>query len=270
MSKKRWFMGGAAAFFLIGIAAIAGVLSAQESDFISDFRDLIKVKSGDDTVVATIDGTDFKKRDVRLGSDIVLAVEPGISEDEAVRQSILSKVDDYVIRAEAERRGLMPTIAEAREYMEIHQEMCMGPDGAECREFMESMGFNPEDYWTSEDVIEAYRNDLTGIRVMGQLHQEWQAKVDEGLIPAEDDDIVTLKILDELRGDAEITWKDKRLGNLFEEAQAARTNELLPPPSTPVVPGNPNGPPGPVGNAGEGEIPGNPDGTPGPAGNINN
>ena len=248
MPRKRLLTSGALLLLLISAATISGLLSAQNSGFISNFRELIKVKSGDDTVVATVNGIEFTQREVRLGADIITSVDPTISQDDAIRQSILHKVDRHLTLSEVKRRSLMPTIAEARELMQAQKELCMGPLGAECREFIKRVGFSTEDIW--EQSIPGYQEDLGRMRLMEILHTEWQKKVDQGLIPAEEDHIVTLKILGNLRNNAQIVWKDDRLESLFEEAQTTRTNNLYPP-TEPVPPGPPHDTTNPAGNPNE-------------------
>ena len=76
-------------------------------------------------------------------------------------------INGHIVQAEVERRGLIPTEDEAREYMRPHKEACLGANGQECRDHLvERMGFDLDTYW-EEVALAEYREDLGGIR----LHQ---------------------------------------------------------------------------------------------------
>ena len=58
-------------------------------------------------------------------------------------------IDRFIRQAEIERRQLTATRREAEDYMRRQREICMGEHGAECREAVTHLGFDPNsaEYW---------------------------------------------------------------------------------------------------------------------------
>jgi hypothetical protein len=112
-----------------------------------------------------------------------------------------------------ERRGLIPTEDEAREYMRPHKEACLGANGQECRDHLERMDFDLDTYW-EEVALAEYQEDLGDIR----LHQAIFAEM--GLQDATNEELLvaTDAIEADLRDNATIVWHDAELERQYRQA----------------------------------------------------
>lgn len=126
-------------------------------------------------------------------------------------------VDRHIIAAEVERRELVPTEKEAEAFMLPHKEACMGENGQDCRDSIEQMGQTVDEYWAS--ALPDYREDLGNITLFNAVFEE-QGIADDAsnatLVAARD----TYQA--KLREQAEITWNDDELRQLYEDAKASR------------------------------------------------
>lgn len=200
-----------AAVLIAGFAA-TGCLVAQEGKF----SHIYSTQTGDAEVVAVVNGIEVTREQVRKTPAFLQENQPGLTEDEAIILSIVGQIDRYILLSEVQRRGLMPTVEEAREFMEPHKQACLGPQGADCRARTLEAGQNPDDeaYWNS--LLPKYREDLGIIRLVEAHFAEI------GLTPGkgtnEERVAARAAFVEELRTRAEIVWQDQRLANLYREA----------------------------------------------------
>lgn len=251
MQNKKWLIAWVLALALVGVLMLAGILSAQSN---LDFTGILEPQPGDADVVLTVEGIEATRKDLRMSPDFMRNFNPEIAEDEALKQTIVSKVNELVIQAEVQRLGLTPTLAEAREFMAPSKEWCQGPEGTECQELIRALGEDPQsdEYWNK--ALPTYRNDLGRLKLIDHLEAGWESDIASGVRTNES--VYTFEerelTLHELRGDADITWHDKRLEGLYEQALTL-VNEAIGVSETPVAPGTTvvPGPTGPVGSTGE-------------------
>jgi hypothetical protein len=173
-------------------------------------------KDGDAEVVATVQGLDVKRGDIRRGADFWITMDPSTTKDAAINKSIVVVIDGFVAEAEVKRRELTPTPEEIEEYMRPHRETCLA--SAECVAFIEGLGFDPDDdeYW--EDIgSPEYGRSLGEIKLFRAVIEE------NGLADADNDTLVALRstMISELRGEATIVWHDEDLEQAYNRALAS-------------------------------------------------
>ena len=105
-----------------GFATI-GYLIAQEGKY----SHIYSTQTGDAEVVAVVNGIEVTREQVRRTPAIVRENQPSLTENEAIILSIVGQIDHYILLSEVQRQGLMPTVEEAREFMEPHKQACLGP-----------------------------------------------------------------------------------------------------------------------------------------------
>ena len=139
-------------------------------------------------------------------------------------RTIIGQVDQLLVRAEVRRRGLMPSLGEAREFMSTEREWCLRPDsiGAECREALRAFGYDPQsdEYWEMA-LTDIYQYELGRLRLVDQLSEERRdfpirQRKANGYGYTHD------PLLEELRDNAAIEWRDQRLERLYEHALTGR------------------------------------------------
>jgi hypothetical protein len=195
----------AAVVLVAGFAAV-GYLMAQEGKY----SHISSAQTGDAEVVAVVNGIEVTRGQVRKTPAILRENQPNLTEHEAIILSIVGQIDRYVLLSEVQRRGLMPTDEEAREFMEPHKKACL--DNPACRDSITDQGESLEDYW--DRVAPYYREDL-GIT---RLHQALLTEV--GLPPEkgtsnERADALAREVA-RLRADANIKWQDQRLADFYD------------------------------------------------------
>ena len=234
MERKRQLLAILAAVGLITLAVTgliyAGVPSQNDSDNPRDITDelvdMVDPKDGDDTVLATINERNFTSRDARLGYELKLAENPSLIREEAIKASILHRVDEVLLASIAEQRGITGTEAEARVLMEREKAACRTNSEiqAMCRAYQERLGYNdPAIFW--EATVAGYLKDVTRMKVVKALYDDYR-QTREGAADNSDIPLLNLKILETERANATIIWKDTQMQRSYEEAQVARSNEL--------------------------------------------
>ena len=214
MTRKRVLLGTIALFAVVvpGLV-LAGSSMAQRHQ---SFAHILVQNPGDADVAAVIQGKDLTRGEVREAADLKQTVDPSLTRDEAVKAVIVFVVDNYIIEAEVESRGLVPTDDEARAFMRPHQQACAGQHGQECRDAIEQMGQTVDEYWA--DALPDYRDDLGSINLFNAVFDE-QGIADDAsnatLVSARD------AYKTALRDQAEITWYDEELRLLYEDAKAS-------------------------------------------------
>ena len=100
----------------------------------------------------------------------------------------MSVIDKFIEQAEVERRQLTPTREEAEDYMRRHRDVCLGEHGAECREAVALLRFDPNsnEYW--ENIgLPGYGKALREIKLFQAVIKE------KGLESASNDEILALQ-----------------------------------------------------------------------------
>lgn len=166
-------------------------------------------------VVATVQGLDVTRGDIRRGSDFWTTVDPTVTKDEAIDKSIVGVIDGFVIEAEVKRRQLTPTLEETKAYMTPHREACLASD--ECTSTLQRLGFDPnsDSYWEEVGIPE-YGKSLSEIRLFRAIIE------DRNMEEADDATLAALRgtMIVELRNGANIEWHDEDLERAYQEAAA--------------------------------------------------
>ena len=234
MERKRQLLAILTFVGLITLAVTgliyAGVPSQHDSDIPRDITDelvdMVDPKQGDDTVIATINGRNFTAKDARLGHELKLAENPSLTQEEAIRTSILHRVDEVLLASIAEQRNITGTEAEARTLMEREKAACRANPEIEamCREHQTRLGYDdPDTFW--EATVASYQRDVTRMKAVSALHDDYR-QTPEGAADDSDTPLLNLKLLETARADATIVWYDDQMEQLYEEAKVAKSNDL--------------------------------------------
>ena len=217
MTRKTIMLSAIAVLALVVVGvAVAGTTLAQRG---GQFADVHVAKEGDPEVVVTVQGRDVARGEIRKAADYWMAADDSLTKDAATQKIIVGIIDRHVAQAEIERRGLVPTREEAREYMQPHMEHCLAdtPQGDECRKHIEKLGFDPHDdgHWENVGVPE-YGKSLGDVRLHQTIFEEM------ALTDADSDARVTAldQIKVGLRDGAEIIWHDEELARQYQSALA--------------------------------------------------
>ena len=205
-------------FFLAAIIAIVfvvvavGTIMAQRD---STLKDALAEQEGDATVVATVNGLNVTKGDIRRYAEFWMNVDATLTRDAAVDKSIITVIDDFITESEVVRRGIAPTSEEISTYMAQFKEACQGDDGAECRTALESFGFDPSSdaYW-NDSARPQYGKALNEIKLFRAV------VVDAQMEDASNDDLIALRetTVKGLRESATITWHDESVRDVYQKA----------------------------------------------------
>ena len=178
-------------------------------------KDALEPIDGDTTVVATVQGKEATHGDIRRYAEFWMMMDGSMTRDAAVEKSIVVVIDEFIEQAEVERRQLSPTREEAEDYMRQHREACLGEHGAECREAIALLGFDPnsDEYWENIGLPE-YGKALGEIKLFGTLVAE------QGMEDASNDELIALRkaLWRELRENAVIVWHDEDLERMYQSA----------------------------------------------------
>ena len=144
MTRKRILLSVVALFgvAIVGVAVVGTSVAQRDQSF----AHVLVQNAGDDDVVAVVRGKDLTRGEVRQAADFKQTADPSLTPDAAVKSVIVFVVDDYIIEAEVESRGLVPTEDQARAFMRSHQEACAGEYGQDCRDAIEQMGQTVDEY----------------------------------------------------------------------------------------------------------------------------
>ena len=195
---------------VVSAGIIVGSIMAQGG---TNLKEALDPKDGDAEVVATVQGLDVKRGDIRRGADFWITMDPTTTEEAAINKSIVVVIDRFIAEAEVKRRELTPTAEEVKEYMSPHRETCLA--SAECVEIIEGLGFDPDDdeYW--EDIgLPQYGRSLGEIKLFRAVVEE------KGLTDADNDTLAALRstMISELRDGATIVWHDEDLKEAYNRA----------------------------------------------------
>ena len=166
-------------------------------------------------MVATVQGKDVTRGDIRRWAEFQLMIDSSMTRDEATHKTIAVVIDGFIRQAEVERRQLSPTREEAEDYMRQHREACLGEHGAECREGVALLGFdaNSDEYWENI-ALPQYGKALGEIRLFHAVIKE------KGLESASNDEILAMRnaLPGERRENAVIVWHDEDLERAYQSA----------------------------------------------------
>ena len=178
-------------------------------------KDALEPKDGDTTVVATVEGKDVTRGDIRRWAEFWMMTDGSMTRDTAVEKSIVAVIDEFITEAEINRRQLTPTREEGEDYMRQHREACLGEHGAECREALARLGFDPngDEYWENIAFPE-YGKALGEIKLFHAVIKE------KGLEYASNDELIALgeALRGEWRENAVVVWHDEDLERTYQSA----------------------------------------------------
>ena len=175
----------------------------------------------DDKIAVRVSDLPITQGTVRKATESRRLHDPTLSKDEADKASIVPLVGRKALIAEAKRRGVEPTGAEVKAYINRHRKDC-DVAGAVCRDAITSMGFEYNEFWTiaAPDYEEALTATLvhqdnyqkSGLTDNSTEEEIWKARQAMGARA--------------LRA-ATLVWEDKRLQRLYEQALAEWRNKTL-------------------------------------------
>ena len=198
---------------VVSAGIIVGSIMAQGG---TNLKEALDPKDGDTEVVATVQGLDVKRGDIRRGADFWITMDPTTTEEAAIHKSIVVVIDGFIAEAEVKRRELTPTDEEVEEYMSPHRETCLASE--ECVEIIEGLGFDPDDdeYWKNIGLPQ-YGRSLGEIKLFRAVVEE------RGLTDADNDTLAALRstMISELRDGATIVWHDEDLKEAYNRALAS-------------------------------------------------
>jgi hypothetical protein len=201
-------------FAITVIAVAVGTITAQTGSKLSDALEPIE---GDATVVATVQGLEVTRGDVRRAGVFWMMTDGSMTSDSAVEKSIVAVIDEFITEAEINRRGLTPTSEGVEGYMSRHRDVCLGENGAECRAAVERLGFDPnsDGYWANIALPEYGK-------ALGEIKLFRAVIVERDMADASQEDLVALQnaLPGELRKKATIVWHDEDLEETYQQALA--------------------------------------------------
>ena len=133
----------------------------------------------------------------------------------ALDQSIMIVIDRFIAQAEIERRQLVATRREAEDYMRRQRKNCMGEHGAECREAVTHLGFDPnnDEYWENMTLPEYGK-------VLGEVKLFRAVIVEQGMEGATNEELIAMRkaLPGESHQNAVIVWHDRGLERTYQTA----------------------------------------------------
>ena len=209
MTRKLTILGAVAALILVVSGVVIAVSTAAQR---GPSGRIVVQNPGESDVIAVVQGKEVTRSDVLELADFHRTKDPSSTENSAVQMVIVAVIDEFIIQAEVERRGLRPTIEETEIFMRPIREICLGPDGGECRSGIQQMGFTTDGYW--EIMLPEYQKGLGKINLRNAVFDE------QGFADADNDrPIVALDTFQaDLRSEALITWHDEDWKRLYRRA----------------------------------------------------
>lgn len=213
MRSRRRLLFGLIAVALIAAGAVAAAVVVGEGRFAG----IGKEHRGDSDVVAVVGDVEVLRREVRISTALSRVGAPEWSADEVSERVIVGVVDEGIQYAEARRRGLEVSLEEAEAHRDSMREHCYGPEGQECRDFIDQLGVPEDEYW--EQVVSGYRRGLSKVKLMQAVFKEnglWAEATNEELVAFE------REYVKGLRDTTPIVWKDPGLERTYHQAQRQR------------------------------------------------
>ena len=193
-------------------AIIAGTIVAQDK---TSLKDALEAKDGDATVVATVDGTDVTRGDIRRAVEFKMAIDSSLTIENARSQIIVQVIDRAIAGAEIDRRRITVSDEEADAYMHRNRDLCLGENGGQCREAIKQLGFDVSDdsYW-SDIALPEYKRMIAETKL-------FQAVIEEKSLQDADNDTLFAAqqaLPNKLRANADIVWHDDDLKEVYQQA----------------------------------------------------
>ena len=201
------------------IYAVPSGQSMEGDAYLRTVKDMSQAKDGDSTVLATVNGLDFTEFDARMGYELLMADNPGMTKNEAIRNSIVERLDQVLLLAEGQSREIAPTDESVQAAIQRDKAKCeTDADQRElCTDIIEKLGYeNYGEYW--EQATSNYRQNMTRGAVIGAL----QAENEVTSTGQDDDPYRDLRLLETLRSDATIVWNNTDMQELYEQGLADR------------------------------------------------
>ena len=209
LRHRRLLLSAAALAVMLAALATAGYIYAQNQG-----NDNYTEKEGDDRVVAVVNGLDVTYGDVRKSPGYFQAEDTTLTEADAFRSTIVGGIDRFVLLAEINRRGLMPTEEEGLAFMAPHKKACA--EQQVCQDLIVKWGETFDGHWSR--VAPVFREDLGVTRLNAALLSDAGFGAEDGTNLERANALAAAK--DKLRADAKIVWKDEDLKRYYEEALA--------------------------------------------------
>ena len=194
------------------VAIVAGTIVAQGK---TSLKDALESKDGDETVVATVDGADVTRGNIRHAVEFKMAIDSSLTSEDARSQIIVQVIDRAIAEAEIDRRQITVADKEAEEYMHRNRDLCRGDNGGQCRDAIEQLGFDISDdsYWSAIALPE-YKRMIAETKLFHAIIEE------KSLQDADNDTLVAMQqaLPGILRTDAVIVWHDDDLKQTYQQA----------------------------------------------------
>ena len=178
-------------------------------------KDALEPIERDAEVVATVQGIKVNRGDIRQYAEFWMMTDSSLTSDDATHQNIVLVIDRFISQAEIERRQLIASRKEAEDYMRPIRELCLGEHGAECREAIARLGFNPnsDEYWENIALPE-YGKALSEIKLFRAVI------IERDMEDATDEELIALRnaLPGESRENAVVVWHDEDLERTYQSA----------------------------------------------------
>jgi hypothetical protein len=211
LRQGRWLLSVGVLAVMLAAIATAGYIYAQNQER----GDIYTDQEGDERVVAVVNGINVGYGDVRKSPGYWQDAEPGLTEEDSFRRTIVGSIDRFVLLSEIEKRGLMPTEEEGLPYMTTHKGAC--EQQQHCLDLIAQWGETFEEHWAR--VAPSFRENLGVTRLNEALLSDGGLGPRDGASDERADALT--EAIDQLRSDAKIEWKDDVLERYYKDALAA-------------------------------------------------
>jgi len=168
--KLRNVLAGVALLILVGfVISASNVIGSSEFFKIGQMISQ-EVKKNDKQVVMIVNGDPITNKDYAIQKILLQTTDVKVS-DETVKNKL---IETTVIYQEAKRRGLEPSINEAKEFAMMQKKLLLSEPKAENAdliiEYIEAQGFTVDEYF--EANVEGYRKGLAMAHLRNAIFDE--------------------------------------------------------------------------------------------------
>ena len=177
--------------------------------------DALQPIDGDEEVVATVQGKDDTRGDIRRAAEFWIVTNMAATSEDATNKSIVLVIDRFIAQAEIERRQLTATRKEAEVFMRRNRDICTG--GARCG--MSRSCHAPRNQPQRQRVLGKHRT--ARIRKDGGVNQALSGhNQGKNMEDATNEELIAVEnaLPGELRQNAAIVWHDEDLGRTYQGA----------------------------------------------------
>ena len=191
-------------------------------DHLERLQVILEEQDSDNRELATVEGHPLTAGNLRIAYESYMVVEPELTEEEAIKGTILDQVDSLILEAEIEDRGLETTEEEARALVAQNRQTCEIDEEAkeQCRAWFAQFGFGYDEYWVQ--LATEFQGSQTALKAMTAIREEYLAREDT----TAEGKLLDWLAIHEIRENADITWHDEDVEEMFEEAHQARSDFL--------------------------------------------